>query len=309
MAPSRLLEFGYHPPPGDRDLEQIRPRDFVADLERALDVAAAAFPSVWVSDHLMFGDKYRLECWTLLLWIAARYPSIDVGSIVLANSFRHPALVAKMAATLQTLSGGRCILGYGAGWHAEEYVAYGYDFPPPATRVAMLEEGVQVIRALWTDAPANFQGRFYHLADAHCEPRPSPPPPIMIGGGGEQRTLRVVARHADWWNDVARPRAVLQRKLALLQDYCRLEGRDYASLRKTYMVRVYLDRSHAAALARAGEALQSDNPPLAGDPSAVREQLHELAELGIDLCQLIFPRFPELDDLQLFVDEVLPTFT
>ena len=128
----------------------------------------------------------------------------------------------------------------------------------------------------------------------------------MIGGGGEQRTLRVVARHADWWNDVARPRDVLQRKLAVLQDYCQAEGRDYTRLRKTYMVRVYLDRSHARALEHAGDALHSENPPLAGDPSAVREQLHELAEMGIDLCQLIFPRFPETDDLQLFMDEVLP---
>ena len=105
MATTRPLEFGYHPPAGDRDLETIRPREFVADLHRVLDIAARGFTSFWVSDHLMFGAKYRLECWSQLLWIAARYPSVDVGTIVLANSFRHPALVAKMAATLQTLSG------------------------------------------------------------------------------------------------------------------------------------------------------------------------------------------------------------
>ncbi len=139
--------------------------------------------------------------------------------------------------------------------------------------------------------------------------RRSPLPPIMIGGSGERRTLRLVARHADWWNDLIRPREVLERKLAVLRDHCQAEGRDYAQLRKTLMARVYIDRSHAAALERAGDALQSDNPPLAGDPSAVREQLHELAELGIDLCQLIFPRFPETDDLQLFIDEVLPAFS
>jgi alkanesulfonate monooxygenase SsuD/methylene tetrahydromethanopterin reductase-like flavin-dependent oxidoreductase (luciferase family) len=298
MAASKSLEFGYHPPAGDRGLESIHPDTFAGDLHRALDIAAQAFSSVWVSDHLQFGAKYRLECWTQLLWIAARYPSVNVGTIVLANSFRHPALLAKMAATLQTLSGGRCILGYGAGWHAEEYEAYGYDYPSTATRIAMMEEGIQVIRALWTEAPANFQGRYYQLKDAYCEPRPNPLPPIMIGGSGERRTLRLVARHADWWNDLIRPREVVQRKLAVLRDHCEAEGRDYAQLRKTLMARVYLDRSHATALERAGDALQSDNPPLAGDPSAVREQLHELAELGIDLCQLIFPRFSETDDLQ-----------
>jgi alkanesulfonate monooxygenase SsuD/methylene tetrahydromethanopterin reductase-like flavin-dependent oxidoreductase (luciferase family) len=309
MAASRRIEFGYHPPAGDRGLELIRPDHFVDDLHRALDIATQGFTSVWVSDHLMFGAKYRLECWTQLLWIAARYPSVDVGTIVLANSFRHPALMAKMAATLQMLSGGRCILGYGAGWHAEEYAAYGYDYPSAATRIAMMEEGIQVIRALWTEAPANFSGKFYRLQDAYCEPRPRPPPTLMIGGAGERRTLRLVARYADWWNDVARPRETLQRKLAVLREHCLDEGRDYDQLRKTYMVRVYIDRSHAAALERASDALKSDNPPLAGDPAAVREQLHELAELGIDLCQLIFPRFPETDDLRLFMDKVLPEFT
>jgi alkanesulfonate monooxygenase SsuD/methylene tetrahydromethanopterin reductase-like flavin-dependent oxidoreductase (luciferase family) len=309
LAATRSLEFGYCPPSGDRGLETVRPGTFVQDLQRVIDIAAPAFSSIWVPDHLMFGSKYRLECWTQMVWIAARYPSVDVGAIVLANSFRHPALVAKMAATLQAFSGGRCILGYGAGWHEEEYRAYGYDYPPASTRIAMLEEGVKVIRALWTEAPANFQGTFYQLAGAYCEPRPDPLPPIMIGGGGEQRTLRVVARHADWWNDVARPPDVLRRKLAVLRDYCQEEGRDYARLRKSSMLRVYIDRSHAAALERAGDALQSDNPPLAGDPAAVREQLHELAEIGIDLCQLIFPRFPDTDDLRLFIDEVLPAFS
>ncbi len=302
------IGFGYQPPAGDRGIEPIRPATFVADLHHVIDAAAQGMTSVWVPDHLMFGAKYRHECWTQLVWVAARYPTLNVGTIVLANSFRNPALLAKMAATLQTLSEGRHILGFGAGWHAEEYAGYGFDYPSLGTRLDMMEEAIQVIRALWAEGPVTFDGRFYHLKDGYCEPRPSPPPPLMIGGSGEKRTLPITARYADWWNDLSRPHDVLQRKLDLLRGYCQAEGRDFATLRKSLSIQVYIDRSHTQALARAGDKVGSDNPPLAGDPSAIREQIAELAELGIDLLQLIFPRFPDTDDIQLFIDEVLPAF-
>jgi alkanesulfonate monooxygenase SsuD/methylene tetrahydromethanopterin reductase-like flavin-dependent oxidoreductase (luciferase family) len=309
MPESRRLEFGYSPPVGDRGSELIRPREFVTDLHRALDLATRGFSSLWISDHLMFEAKYRIECWTQLVWLAARYPNVRLGTIVVANSFRNPALLAKMAASLQVFSEGRFILGYGAGWHGGEYAAYGYDYPSAATRIDMLEEGIQVVRALWTQSPANFAGKYYRVANAYCEPRPDPVPPIMVGGGGEQRTLRIVARYADWWNSVARPPDVLRRKLALLRTHCEHEGRDYARIRKTLMIRVYIDRSHAVAVQRAAEALSSEEPPLAGDPSAICDQLRGLAEQGIDLCQLVFPKFPETDDMQLFMEQVLPHFS
>src|SRR5258706_7709182 len=165
MSYSSRIEFGYSPPVGDRGIERIRPHEFAADLQRALDVATRGFTSIWVSDHLMFESKFRLECWTELAWIAARYPSVKVGTIVLANSFRNPALLAKMGASLQTLSGGRFILGYGAGWHEGEYRAYGYDYPPPGTRLDMLEEGIRVIQTLWTQSPANFAGKYYQITE------------------------------------------------------------------------------------------------------------------------------------------------
>jgi alkanesulfonate monooxygenase SsuD/methylene tetrahydromethanopterin reductase-like flavin-dependent oxidoreductase (luciferase family) len=302
-------EFGYSPPVGDRGAELIRPIEFVSDLRRVLDVAAQGFSSFWVSDHLMFDAKYRLECWTELAWIAGCYPGQTLGTLVLCNGFRNPALMAKMAASLQTLSGGRFVLGYGAGWHAQEHEAYGFPFPAPAVRLAMLDEGVQVIRALWTQAPANFAGRYYRVTGVFCEPRPAPPPPLMIGGSGERHTLRLVATYADWWNDVARPPAVVRRKLAALHDHCQAVGRPYDSIRKTLMVQVIIDRSQAAAVNRAGDRLTSDQPPLAGDPSAIRDRLTEYAELGISLFQIVFPNFPDTDDMRLFMDEVLPAFT
>jgi alkanesulfonate monooxygenase SsuD/methylene tetrahydromethanopterin reductase-like flavin-dependent oxidoreductase (luciferase family) len=308
MSESRRMEFGYSPPVGDRGAETIRPSEFVPDLRRVLDVAAQGFSSFWVSDHLMFEAKYRLECWTELAWIAGRYLGKTLGTLVLCNGFRNPALMAKMAASLQTLSGGRFILGYGAGWHAQEHEAYGFPFPAPAIRLAMLDEGVQVIRALWTQAPANFAGQYYRVTDVYCEPRPAPPPPLMIGGSGERHTLRLVARHADWWNDAARPPAVVRRKLSALHDHCQAVGRSYDSIRKTLMVQVIIDRSQAAALNRAGDRLAGDQPPVAGDPSAIRDRLTEYAELGISLCQIVFPNFPGTDDMRLFMDEVLPAF-
>src|SRR5207245_9453731 len=107
---------------------------------------------------------------------------------------------AKMVATAQALSGGRAILGIGAGWNKEEYLAYGWPFPPTPVRIAQLEEAIELIRRMWTDAPASYQGAHYRIANAHCEPRPDPIPPIMVGGHGEKYLLRAVARHADWWN-------------------------------------------------------------------------------------------------------------
>ena len=131
----------------------------------------------------------------------------------MANSYRHPPLLAKMAASLQYLSGGRFILGYGAGWAEDEYRAYGYDFPSAGTRIDQMVEGIEVIRALWTGGPVDYEGQHYRLTDALAVPVPQPVPPIMIGGDGERRTLRAVATHGDWWNAMSRPMEVLRRKV------------------------------------------------------------------------------------------------
>ena len=308
------LEFGYHPPSGDRNLEVIRPREYLSDLHRVLDISTQGFGSIWVSDHLASAGEYRIECWTLLTWLAARYPGVKLGTMVMSNSFRRPSLMARMATSLQELSSGRLILGYGAGWMEEEYRAYGFDFPSLRTRVEMLEEGVQIIKALWTDAPASFAGKHYSIKDAHCEPRPDPVPPIMIGGAGERFTLPLVARHADWWNDLARPVDQLRHKLAVLREHCEAEGRDFSAIRKTLMLWLFIDRSHSKAVELAndrthGDWVNSSQPPIVGDPAAVRERLAEFAELGFDMFICCFPGFHEPDDVRLFMDEVIPAFS
>lgn len=309
MANSPKIEFGYNPPSGERGRETIRPREYLSDLHSALDVASQGFSSIWVSDHLNYAAEWRLECWTLLSWIAARYPGVGLSTIVMSNTFRHPSLVAKMAASIQELSSGRFTLGYGAGWHEGEHKAFGIDYAPPGERVDRLEEAIQLIRALWTQSPASYSGRFYSVQEAQAEPRPSPVPKIMIGGGGEKKTLRVVAKHADWWNDVARPLPELRKKLDVLRKHCDETGRDFDSIRKTLSIATFIDRSHSRALEQVEVSGHAGQPSIAGDPSAVRDQYAELRELGFDLIVTFFEDFQDLSAMKLFMDEVIPEFS
>ena len=302
------LEFGFCTPPGDREMGRVNRATLVADQDRLLRFATAHFGSVWVSDHMMEGDRYRLEPWTQLTWIASRFPGVRLGHNVLANSYRHPPLMAKMAATLQELSGGRFILGYGAGWLEAEYLAYGYEFPSARVRIEQMEEGVQLMRAMWRDAPASFDGRWYQVRDAWCEPRPDPVPPILIAGEGEQFLLRAVARHADWWLSYGHRPEVLRHKMAVLADHCRDAGRDPATIHKATPLTVYLDADDAAARRWAGDAAEGEQPAFAGDPEALRDRLTELAEMGFEMIQLRFARMFETADLELFVDRVMPHF-
>jgi alkanesulfonate monooxygenase SsuD/methylene tetrahydromethanopterin reductase-like flavin-dependent oxidoreductase (luciferase family) len=299
------IEFGYFGPTGSA---QARGNDFSPALHRALDIARQSFTSLWFADHFMFGDADVREAWVMLSYAAALAPELQLGHLVSCNSYRPPALVAKMSASLQSLSQGRFVLGYGAGWKQDEYLAYGYDFPSAATRIAMMEEGLQIINALWRDEQATFHGQYYHIDNARCEPRPNPVPPIMIGGGGEQLTLRAVARHADWWNCYSLSPATARHKLDVLKEHCKAEGRDFASIRKTWSGPVIIARDHQAALSQAGDLLQKEKPPIVGDPSAVAERIQEFAELGFDLFQIEFERFPDTADMELFIAEVMPRF-
>src|SRR6266540_6561819 len=146
------IQFGFCMP-ADK-LDKQRRATFSEDLNRALDLVTGHFDSAWIIDHLQFGDADQLEGFTALSYMAALHPQLKFGHTVLCQSFRNPALLATMSATLQFLSGGRFILGIGAGWNEEEYRAYGYDFPPAHTRVAQLEEALQIIKALWTEDAA-----------------------------------------------------------------------------------------------------------------------------------------------------------
>jgi alkanesulfonate monooxygenase SsuD/methylene tetrahydromethanopterin reductase-like flavin-dependent oxidoreductase (luciferase family) len=163
------------------------------------------FDAVWMDDHFhpwlksMLNTTPVLECWTTLTYLSATFTDLDYSAIVLCNSYRNPAYLAKSAATLSCLTGGRFVLGIGAGWKEDEYLANGYTFPSAKERIERLEESVRIIREMWTNSPASFAGKYHSVKDAYCLPRPMKKPPIMIGGKGEVLMLGVIARQADWW--------------------------------------------------------------------------------------------------------------
>lgn len=308
MPASPKLLFGYNPPAAERGLEPVNPRTFTKDLQSVLDVMAPNVNSIWLGDHLMNAERFRLEAWTVLTWIAARYPTPMLGTFVLAQSFRYPPLLAKMVATLQYLSEGRYIFGYGAGWDKPEYDAYGYPYPSARKRIEELDDAIRVIKALWTQSPATYEGTHYSVKDAYCEPRPDPIPPLMLGGDGEKYMLRVVAEHADWWLSLFRRPEVLEQKLAVLAQHCKDVGRDVSEIKKCVPIRVFLDRDGKAAKNRAGKNLEKEHPDFAGDPAELRDYIAQLQAAGFDKVLFLMAGFPDTADLKLLVDEVLPHF-
>lgn len=300
------LKMGYNTPAGERGIENIAPATFRRDLAAVCDVAATFADAFWVPDHLMRDGGYRLECWTQLTWLAARYPHQQLGGIVMCNSFRPPALVAKMAATLQELSDGRCILGYGGGWMEAEYLAYGYPYPSTRRRIEQMTEAIRVIRTLWTDQAGTFSGRYYQVSGVQFNPRPDPAPPIMVGGDGERYLLRAVAEQADWWLAFSRGEELLRHKLEVLARHCAEVGRDPASIHKVYPLTVFLAPTREEAQRLAGSRLESAEPPFAGSPDDLVEHLELVRMLGFGAVAMAFGGFPGTADLELFRDRVLP---
>ncbi len=311
MSANHRFEFGLTPPLGIRGLYDFPRSEFMPGLYRNLDVASRGFSSIWLNDHLESGEDFMMECWTMLTWLASRYPGLTVGTIVMCNMFRSPAVVAKMGATLQEFSQGRFVLGYGSGGGSmeSERVHYGLGASSNRQRAEMLEEAVQIIRAMWTEPSPSFNGKHYSVENAACVPRPDPAPPILIGGVGERYTLPLVARRADWWNLAYNVLPEAPAKMDALRRICVQEGRDFGSIRKTITAIVFVDRDHSRAMEMNREWEERGQPQIAGDPAAIREQFDEFAELGYSMSMLSFPRFPETDELRLFMDEVVPHFS
>jgi len=207
-------------------------RDYVVEAE------TLGFDSAWVVDHFHTFPRKRteavFEAFTTLTALAAATTRIRLGPLVACAGYRPPAHLAKIAACLDVVSGGRLTLGLGAGWYQEEYGAYGYDFPRIAERLARLAETCEILDALFTQERVTYEGRHYRLREAICEPKPvqRPRPPLLIGGGGERVLLRQVARHADAWNcNVGVDE--YRRKLDILHRHCRELGRDPATIELT----------------------------------------------------------------------------
>ena len=309
---STAVHFGYHIPAFPADGSQGA--SFVAQIVASLEALQGQFTSAWVSDHFVPWAEFQdpmtdtLECWTTLTYLAGKFPAFTYGAMVLGQSYRPPALLAKMAATLQTISGGRFILGIGAGWKQDEYLAYGYDFPAAATRIQQLAEAVQVIRMMWTQARTTFHGDHYHVEDAICEPKPDPIPPLLIGGGGKKLTLRIVAQYADWWNISGGTPARYRELLDVLRTHCEQVGRDYDSIVKTWSCECMA----IAPTAEAARQMTLTSPyykpgeAIIGTPDEVCAQLQRFIDLDVRHFILRFADFPNTDGSRLFAQEVIP---
>ncbi len=302
----RIPEFAVDGSPVPRLMEQAN---------RLLAAGRGRFTSAWVSDHFVPWSTRmpvaldNLEAWTTLAYFAGQQPDYLFGNIVLAQSYRSPALLAKMATTLQALSGGRLILGLGAGWKEDEYRAYGYNFPAAAVRIQQLAEAAQIIRLMFTQPSATFHGRHYHIDNAICEPKGSHPPPLMLGGNGRQLTLRVVARYADWWNGGGAVEDYAE-VLGVLRGHCQAVGRDYDGLVKTWMSDCVAIAPTTAAARQMAEAHPFYDPraALLGTPAEVAAQLRRFTDLGVEHFILRFADFPGTDGVELFGREVIPLF-
>lgn len=304
------LKFGWHMP--SFPVDGSDGAAFVAQIDHTLARIQHAFDSVWVDDHLMpwatwqSNDTPYMECLTTITHFATRYPSLYFGASVLCQSYRNPGLLAKTVANLQLLTGGRMLFGIGAGWMQEEYDAYDYEFPKPSVRIAQLEEAVQLIKALWTESPATFHGKHYRVDNAYCEPRPDPMPPILIGGGGEQLTLRVVAKHADWWNIPGGTYENYVHKLQVLRRHCEEVGRDYDSIVKTWSAEAVALAETEAEAQRIAAASPYANAPIVGTPAQVAAQLQPFIDAGVRHLIVRLLDFPRTDGMALFAREVMP---
>jgi len=237
------FEFGLTIPQGwrggDLPLEEENNPVKQYEFSKLISVTADSigFDSIYAYDHLIpfYGDdtnKNIFECFILLSGLAAITKRIKIGQIVTCNSYRNPSLVAKMLSTLDIISNARVEFGIGAGWYEQEYVAYGYQFPANVSRIKQLDESLSIIKAMWKDKCASFEGKYYRIKEATCNPKPiqKPHPIIMVGGSGERYLLKVVAKHADRYNLFFGTPNEMKTKISLLKEYSKSIGRDYKEI-------------------------------------------------------------------------------
>ena len=294
--------------------------------KRALECERLQYDSLWFNDHFFPPSavnrqgrkKPQLECWTTLTALASVTQKVRLGPLVLCNSFRHPALLAKMAATLDVISKGRLELGLGAGWYEPEYNAYGISYAPLKLRVAQLKESVQVIRKMWTEDETNFRGRFYLLKKAYCYPKPvqKPHPRIWIGGYGEEFLLRVVAEVADVYNNPLYFRRhwiegfdYVKRKIDVLKRHCLSVDRNPDEIVDSLAESVLIANSEHEAQQKIKRYVEASNrrPSIAGTPEECINAIRKYLNIGVSYFILVFEERSWLDEAKIFAEEVMYT--
>ncbi len=282
------------------------------------------FDQLWLADHFVTGgggavdsSGPHLEAWTALAALATATERARIGVLVTGNTYRHPAVLAKMATTVDNISHGRLEFGIGAAWHTYEHQAYAIPFHTTRERLERLDESVQVIKALWTQQRPVFQGRFYQLDQPPYNPPnvQQPHPPIVIGGGGEKRTLRTVAKYADASNVSGTPEEV-RHKFQVLEQHCREVGRDFSAIRRTIQVLLFLNDDPAFqqrviqgfTAFRGGTEEDARRSLLMGSVEDVKKSVQAFVDAGVQ--EIIVAQFPRLhrESLRRFSREVIPAF-
>ncbi|MFB6186838.1 MAG: TIGR03560 family F420-dependent LLM class oxidoreductase [Halobacteriaceae archaeon] len=317
--------------PIHRDTPQYESLDWETTKAGIKKAEELGFDTAWVPDHLLLGrDHAEYESWTLLSAMAGFTEDINIGPLVLSNDYRNPALVAKMAATLDVVSNGRLELGLGAGWHEQEYNAYGWEYREGFERLMRLDESIRLMKEMWTSDEPSFDGEWYQIENAYCEPSPvqDPHPPILVGGQGEQVTLKLVAKHADIWNtDVFNGDVeTLEHKIGVIEDHCETVGRDPNEITYSWDGHVIctrdeekLDRLLDLMLPIQFEEEYTDQPDIEteedarnyfvmGTPEECAQAIQNRIDAGVTKFQFWFLDFPNFSGMELFADEVMPKF-
>jgi F420-dependent oxidoreductase-like protein len=282
----------------------------------AQEAETQGFSSVWLYDHFHTVptpmQEITFECWTSCAALARDTQHMRIGQMVTCNNYRNPALLAKMASTVDVLSHGRLILGIGAGWYEHEYLAYGYPYPSTRERLQRLDEAVQIILAMWTQDEPVFEGKYYQIRGAINQPKGAQKAhiPLLIGGGGEKVTLRLVAQYADACN-IGGDIPTIKHKLDVLKQHCEQIGRDYNTIRRTTLIDYCaIAETEEAAIAKLTPEERNNldellPESLIGTPATIRERLKEYEEAGIQEIIVRFVDAVQLDSIRMFAQECM----
>ena len=288
-------------------------------VEIAVKAEELGFDSIWVYDHFHNvpapAHEAVFECWTTMAAISQRTSRIRLGQMVGCNSYRNPGLLAKITSTIDVISGGRLDWGIGAGWYENEYRGYGFEFKKPSDRIGMLKETVEIVKSMWSNAETTYDGKYYKLERANCDPKPlqKPLPPVWIGGGGEKVTLRVVAEHADVSNFGSSIEEFV-RKREILKGHCAAIGRDEDTIRKTISSEVFIRETEKEILEAGSKSLWGDSAEswrskaLVGTPEQVSEKIQRYLDAGCTGFIPWCPDYPSTETIELFAKHVMPNF-
>jgi F420-dependent oxidoreductase-like protein len=318
------IHFGALVPQGwKREFDGLDPRTaYRTMIETSQACERAGYDSIWLYDHFHSIPPPPVatpvfECWTAMMALAERTERVLLGQMVTCTPYRNAAYLAKVSACVDVASNGRLQMGVGAGWYWDEFNAYGFGFPEPRHRIGYLADTVEILKRMWSDEKATYEGKYASIKDAFCDPKPlqSPRPPLWIGGGGERKTLRVVAQHADYSNFGGKPHE-WERKRDILFGHCEAVGRDPSEIRLTLHQDCLIgkDESDVRRLLEQFPSLWGEAPEsrreggLIGTVPEVIDKVGAYVSLGASGFVNWFPDYPATDSMELLAKEVMPHF-